>query len=109
MQTTSERVTIPVGGSPDAGAYLARPTDAGKYPSGHRLPGDLRRQSHIRSVTDRVAAEGYVALAPEVFHRTAPGIELGYDDEGLQRGHGAHGQGEGVGGDRRRRRRDRLR
>jgi carboxymethylenebutenolidase len=43
---------------------------------------------HIRSVTDRVAAEGYVALAPDLFHRTAPGIELGYDPAGLQQGVG---------------------
>jgi carboxymethylenebutenolidase len=41
---------------------------------------------HIRSVADRVAAEGYVALAPEAFHRGAPGVELGYDEQGLARG-----------------------
>ncbi|WP_183556925.1 dienelactone hydrolase family protein [Mucilaginibacter sp. SP1R1] len=28
--------------------------------------------SHIRKVADRFAAEGYIAIAPELFHRTAP-------------------------------------
>jgi dienelactone hydrolase len=37
-------------------------------------------------VTERVAREGYVALAPDYFHRTGPGIELGYDDAGMQEG-----------------------
>jgi carboxymethylenebutenolidase len=42
--------------------------------------------SHIRDVTERVAREGYVALAPDYFHRTAPGMELGYDDDGMAEG-----------------------
>ena len=36
---------------------------------------------HIRNVTERFAAEGYVAIAPELFHRTAPpGFEGSYTD-----------------------------
>jgi carboxymethylenebutenolidase len=37
-------------------------------------------------VTERVAREGYVALAPDYFHRTRPGAEYGYDDEGFAKG-----------------------
>jgi carboxymethylenebutenolidase len=37
-------------------------------------------------VTERVAREGYVALAPDYFHRTGPGVEYGYDDEGMAKG-----------------------
>ena len=33
-----------------------------------------------------MAAEGYVALAPDYFHRTGPGVELDYDDSGMARG-----------------------
>ena len=36
---------------------------------------------HIRSVADRLAAAGYVVVAPELFHRTAaPGEEFSYAD-----------------------------
>jgi carboxymethylenebutenolidase len=48
------------------------------YPSGAtRLPGILVFQeafgvnAHIRDVTERIAAEGYYAIAPELFHRSA--------------------------------------
>jgi carboxymethylenebutenolidase len=33
---------------------------------------------HIRAVCDRLAEEGYVALAPALFDRTQPGFECGY-------------------------------
>ena len=41
---------------------------------------------HIRNVTDRFAGEGYFAIAPGLFDRVRPGIELGYDDSGMQEG-----------------------
>jgi carboxymethylenebutenolidase len=91
MQTTSERISIPVGGAA-MGAYVARPTDAGSYPGVLVFQEIFGVNQHIRSVTDRVAAEGYVALAPELFHRTAPGLDVGYDAEGMQRGFAAMNQ-----------------
>jgi len=41
---------------------------------------------HIREVADRYAAEGYLAIAPALFDRIEPGIELEYDAAGLERG-----------------------
>ena len=41
---------------------------------------------HIRSVADRFAAEGYLAVAPALFDRYEPGFEAAYDAEGMQRG-----------------------
>ncbi len=35
---------------------------------------------HIRDVTERFARMGYLAIAPELFHRTAPGFEASYSD-----------------------------
>ena len=32
--------------------------------------------SHIRDITERFAREGYLAIAPELFHRTGPGFDL---------------------------------
>ena len=43
---------------------------------------------HIRSVADRFAAEGYLALAPAVFDRAERGVELGYDEAGMKHGFG---------------------
>lgn len=39
--------------------------------------------SHIRSVADGYAAQGYLAVAPATFHRIKPGVELGYTAEDM--------------------------
>ena len=42
--------------------------------------------SHIRSVADRYAAQGYVAVAPAMFARVKPNVELGYTEEDMKAG-----------------------
>ena len=42
--------------------------------------------SHIRSVADAYASAGYVAMAPAIFDRYGPGIELEYDGDGVSKG-----------------------
>lgn len=42
--------------------------------------------SHIRSVADRYAAHGYTAVAPALFDRIRPGIELGYTEADIAEG-----------------------
>jgi carboxymethylenebutenolidase len=41
---------------------------------------------HIRSVVDRYAAFGYHAVAPALFDRVKPGVELNYDADGMAQG-----------------------
>lgn len=41
---------------------------------------------HIRKVADGFAAKGYVAIAPSLFDRVKPGVELGYDEDSLSAG-----------------------
>lgn len=41
---------------------------------------------HIRSVLERFAAHGFVAIAPCLFDHIASGIELDYDEAGIARG-----------------------
>lgn len=41
---------------------------------------------HIRSVADGYASRGYLAIAPALFDRVRPGVELGYDQEGIDVG-----------------------
>jgi carboxymethylenebutenolidase len=42
--------------------------------------------SHIRGIADGFAREGYLAVAPALFDRIEPGIELGYEPADVQRG-----------------------
>lgn len=86
MDITSERVQIPQPGAQAFGGYLARPEAGGPYPAVVVYMEIFGVNSHIRDVTERVAREGYVAIAPDYFHRTGPGVELGYDDAGMAAG-----------------------
>ena len=42
--------------------------------------------SHIRSVADGYAADGYLAVAPAIFHRVKPGVDIGYTQEDMSAG-----------------------
>jgi len=42
--------------------------------------------AHMRSVADRYAAEGFVAIAPAYFDPVERGVELGYDQDGVAKG-----------------------
>ena len=62
-------------------AYLAQPSEPGCYPGILVIQEIFGVNSHIRSVADRLAHLGYVALAPALYQRTAPGFEVGYTAE----------------------------
>lgn len=40
---------------------------------------------HIRALADQYALDGYVVLAPDLFWRLAPRVDLGYDEAGSAR------------------------
>lgn len=42
--------------------------------------------SHIRAVTERFAARGFWAIAPALFTRAQPDVELGYTGDDMQQG-----------------------
>jgi carboxymethylenebutenolidase len=48
--------------------------------------------AHIRAVADGYARDGFVVLAPQLFDRIEPGIELECDDAGMARGRELVGQ-----------------
>ena len=66
-------------------AYVAQP--AGK-PRGAIvvLQEIFGVNSHIRSVADRFAAEGYLAVAPATFERFKTGVDLGYTEADMKAG-----------------------
>ncbi len=41
---------------------------------------------HIRNVADQFAAAGYLAIAPALFDRVAPGVNLGYVQKDIEEG-----------------------
>ena len=41
---------------------------------------------HMRALTDRLAAEGYAALAPALFDRVERNVNVGYDEAGVTKG-----------------------
>lgn len=83
-RTEDIAITTPDGGTMPA--YLARPEGEGPWPAVIVWMEIFGVNDHIRDVTRRVAAEGYVALAPNFFHRTAPDLNLGYDEAGFEEG-----------------------
>ncbi len=60
--------------------YLATPP-SGSGPGIVVLQEIFGVNAHIRSVVDRWAEEGYFALAPDLFWRLKPGVELGFSAE----------------------------
>ena len=50
------------------------------------LPEVFGVNAWVRSVADRLAANGYPALAVPLFARTAPGLELAYEPSDLAQG-----------------------
>jgi carboxymethylenebutenolidase len=78
-------IGIAVGGGGRMGALLARPS-GGPF-AAVIVAGELFGVSaHVRAVCERLAEAGYVALVPDLHHRTAPGIELPEDLQGRERG-----------------------
>jgi len=65
-------------------AYLATPAT-------RKGPGILLCQEifgindHIREIADQYAEEGYFVLAPDLFHRLEPNVELGYGEEDFKK------------------------
>jgi carboxymethylenebutenolidase len=75
----TEYVTLPVDDGTSMRGYVA-------HPAAPPSRGVIVCQEafgvnpHIRDVTERFARQGFLSIAPELYHRTAPGFEGRYDD-----------------------------
>jgi carboxymethylenebutenolidase len=61
-------------------AYVAYPKDQPAHRGMIVLQEAYGVNPHIRDITDRLAKEGFLAVAPELFHRTVVGFEGVYND-----------------------------
>lgn len=69
----------------ELGAYRAKP--AGERRGGVVVVQEIFGvNGHIRDVVERYAERGYEAIAPALFDRLRPGIELDYDEAGISEG-----------------------
>jgi carboxymethylenebutenolidase len=74
---------IPTPDGASMGAHLAVPPTGGG-PGVVVLMEVFGVGSYIRRATERLAELGYVALAPDLYRRVEPGLELGHDQAGLE-------------------------
>lgn len=74
-------ITLKVSDGTSMRAFVAQPQRAEKLPGLLVFQEAFGVNEHIRDVTARFAREGFLAIAPELFHRTAaPGFESNYSD-----------------------------
>jgi carboxymethylenebutenolidase len=82
----TEKVELTVGGE-KMPAFVAYPEAAGPRPAVLVFQEIFGVNAHIRSVVERIAREGYVAIAPDYHHRAwTPGTERAYTDEDMKKG-----------------------
>lgn len=75
-----EDVSLNISDGTSMAAFVARPKETARFPAIMVFQEAYGVNAYIRDVTERFAAEGFIAIAPELFHRTAPGFEGKYDN-----------------------------
>lgn len=93
-------VTLPVADGSSTRAFVARPQREGDAPGLILFQEAFGVNAHIRDLAGRFAGQGFVVVAPEMFHRTAdPRFEAGYGDFDSVRPHMSALTPEGIGAD----------
>ncbi len=80
MEIRGEYVELSVNDGCTMRAWVARPKEEGGHPGLLVFQEAFGVNAHIRDVAGRFAREGFVAVAPELFHRTGAGFDGRYDD-----------------------------
>ena len=62
-------------------AYLAQPADEGNFAAVIVFQEIFGVNNNIRDITELIAKQGYIAIAPAMFQRIAPGFEFGFSQE----------------------------
>ncbi len=84
---TGTTVTVATSDGGEFKAYVSTP-ETGSGPGIVLLQEIFGVNDYIRGVADYYAEEGYVVIAPDLFWRIEPGVELGYAEADVQKGRG---------------------
>jgi carboxymethylenebutenolidase len=71
----SERLTVSTADG-DFGCYVAVPEGQGPFPAIVVLQEIFGVNPFVRNAADRLAAQGYLAVAPDLFWRLDPGVDI---------------------------------
>jgi carboxymethylenebutenolidase len=75
ISTTTIRLRT---GEGEMKCHQAQPRGQGKFPAVIVIMEAFGLNDHIKDVTERIAAEGYVAVAPDLYYRESPNV-VGYN------------------------------
>jgi carboxymethylenebutenolidase len=77
----TETIVLRIEDGTQMNAYVAMPTAPGNYPAVMVFQEAFGVNHYIKDIAHRLVAEGYIAIAPELFHRTAdPGFDMPYTE-----------------------------
>jgi carboxymethylenebutenolidase len=77
MEITTTTIRLRVSGG-EMRCHQAQPRAQGKFPAVIVIMEAFGLNDHIKDVTERIAQEGYVAIAPDLYYRESPNV-VGYD------------------------------
>jgi carboxymethylenebutenolidase len=77
MQVSTTTIRLRTGDG-EMKCHQASPRGAGKFPAVIVIMEAFGLNDHIKDVTERIAAEGYVAIAPDFYYRQSDTV-IGYD------------------------------
>jgi len=82
LEIQTNHIQVP-NGDIQIDSYIAEPLGEGPFPAVVVVQEIFGVNRHIREVTEKIAKEGYVAIAPSIYQRQAPGFQVGYTEEDL--------------------------
>lgn len=77
IKINTTKVKVPNNGL-EIDAYLAQPAQKGTFGAVIVFPEIFGINSNIRDITELIAKQGYVAIAPALYQRTAPDFEADF-------------------------------
>ena len=95
----SQWIELSAGDGTTFRAWASRPENASNPPGLLVLQEVFGVNAHMRALTERWAREGFLAICPELFHRTTPRFDAPYSDLAGARAEAAKMTKEGLDAD----------